>query len=67
LQSTVEGLSVAAISYYVVALFGHVAEGLHAKGVPIDTPVATAVFVPIAVLTIWWTVRRIRRKHIGRE
>ncbi|HEY6834570.1 MAG TPA: DUF3422 domain-containing protein [Pseudolabrys sp.] len=67
LQSTVEGLSVAAISYYVVALFGHVVEGLHDKGVPVEPTLATAVFVPIAVLTVWWTVRRIRRKHIGRE
>jgi uncharacterized membrane-anchored protein len=67
LQTTVEGLSVAAISYYVVSLFGHVAEGLHEKGLPIETPVATALFVPIAVLAVWWTVRRIRRKHIGGE
>jgi uncharacterized membrane-anchored protein len=67
LQTTVEGLSVAAISYYVVSLFGHVAEGLHEKGLPIDTPVATALFVPIAVLAIWWMVRRIRQRHIAGE
>jgi uncharacterized membrane-anchored protein len=51
----------------VVALFGHVVEGLHDKGVPVEPTLATAVFVPTAVLTVWWTVRRIRRKHIGRE
>jgi uncharacterized membrane-anchored protein len=67
LQTTVEGLSVAAISYYVVSLFGHVAEGLHEQGLPIDTTVATALFVPVAVLAIWWTVRRIRQKHIAGE
>ena len=33
LQTTVEGLSVAAISYYVVGLFGHVLDGLQDAGI----------------------------------
>ena len=65
LQTTVEGLSVAAVSYYVVGLFGYLAKGLHDEGVPIDISLATALFVPVAVLAIWWVVRRIRRKHIS--
>jgi len=65
LQTTVEGLSVGAVSYYVVGLFGYVMKGLHDQGVPVDVTLATALFVPIALLTIWWTVRRIRRKHIA--
>lgn len=65
LQTTVEGLSVAAVSYYVVGLFGYLMKGLHDKGVPVDTTLASALFVPVAVLAIWWMVRRIRRKHIA--
>jgi uncharacterized membrane-anchored protein len=65
LQTTVEGLSVAAVSYYVVGLFGYLVKGLHDEGVPIDISLATALFVPVAVLAIWWVVRRIRRRHIG--
>jgi uncharacterized membrane-anchored protein len=65
LQATVEGLSVAAISYYVVGLFGYLVKGLHDSGVPIDPALATAAFVPIAVLAMWWTVRRIRQRNIG--
>jgi len=65
LQTTVEGLSVAAISYYVVGLFGHLLEGVVAEGVHVDQRIATALFVPVAVLAIWWTVRRIRRRHIA--
>jgi uncharacterized membrane-anchored protein len=65
LQTTVEGLSVAAVSYYVVGLFGYLMKGLHDEGVPVDISLATALFVPVAVLAIWWTVRRIRRKHIA--
>jgi uncharacterized membrane-anchored protein len=65
LQTTVEGLSVAAVSYYVVGLFHYLMEGLHQKGVPVDVTLATALFVPVAVLAIWFTVRGIRKRHIG--
>ena len=65
LQTTVEGLSVAAISYYVVGLFGYLAKGVHDRGVPIDTTLASALFVPVAVLAIWLLLRRIRRKHMS--
>jgi uncharacterized membrane-anchored protein len=65
LQTTVEGLSVAAVSYYVVGLFGYLVKGLHDEGVPVNISLATALFVPVAVLAIWLVVRRIRRKHIA--
>jgi uncharacterized membrane-anchored protein len=42
-------------------------KGLQDEGAPINVTLATALFVPIAVLGIWWVVRRIRRKHIGTE
>lgn len=68
LQTTVEGLSVAAVSYYIVGLFGYLMKGLHDEGVPVDTSLATALFVPVAVVSIWWVVRRVRRRHIaGKE
>lgn len=68
LQATVEGLSVAAISYYVVGLFGYLVKGAHDAGlVHVEPSYATAAFVPLAVLTIWWIVRRIRKRHIAGE
>ena len=67
LQTTVEGLSVAAVSYYVVGLFHYLIEGAHQKGVPVDTTLATALFVPVAVFGIWLMVRVIRKRHIGGE
>lgn len=64
LQQTVEGLSVAAIGYYVVSLFGYLAKGAKDAGyLPIDVGVATALFVPVALLGVWMAVRRIRRGH----
>ena len=65
LQATVEGLSVAAISYYVVGLFGYLVKGVHDSGlVRVDPALVTGAFVPIAVLLVWWIVRRIRKRHI---
>ena len=68
LQTTVEGLSVAAITYYVVSLFSYIAKAVHDSGwLHVEPSVATAAFVPIAALSIWWTVRSIRRRHISGE
>jgi uncharacterized membrane-anchored protein len=66
LQATVEGLSVAAISYYVIGLLGYVVKATHEAGLPVDPSYATAALVPVTVLTIWWVVRRIRRRNIAR-
>ncbi len=63
LQQTVEGLSVAAVSYYVVGLVGYLAKGVSPLGHAIAPELVTAVSVPIAVLSVWWGVRRIRRSH----
>jgi uncharacterized membrane-anchored protein len=66
LQTTVEGLSVAAISYYVVALFSYLVKAAHDAGVlRIEPSYAIAAFVPLAMIGIWWMVQRIRRRHIS--
>jgi uncharacterized membrane-anchored protein len=68
LQATVEGLSVAAISYYVIGLLGYVVKAARDAGLePVDPAYVTAALVPVTVLAIWWVVRRIRRRHIARE
>ena len=68
LQTTVEGLSVAAITYYVVGLFGYLVKAAHESGrMHLEPSIATALFVPVAAVAIWWTVRRIRAKHIADE
>lgn len=63
LQQTVEGLSVAAVSYYVVGLIGYLAKGSGAFGGWLSPEGATAASVPLAVLAVWWLVRRARRAH----
>ena len=63
LQQTVEGLSVAAISYYIASLAHHVFEGLHAGGWHIDPLIATAATVPVVLGVVGTIVWRIRRGH----
>jgi len=63
LQQTVEGLSVAAISYYVASLAHLVLEGAHGAGVHVDPALGTAVVVPFALVGVAWVVRCIRRSH----
>ncbi|MET3661690.1 DUF3422 family protein [Aquamicrobium ahrensii] len=64
LQQTVEGLSVAAVSYYVVGLIGYLAKGVSGWfGHAIAPEVVTAASVPVAILLVWWAVRRVRKLH----
>jgi uncharacterized membrane-anchored protein len=62
LQSTVEGLSVAAITYYIAGLVHYMAEGLQAKGWIQNPAMATAIAVPLIALVIWWVTRRLHFK-----
>lgn len=61
LQQTVEGLSVAAISYYVVGLVGYAAKAIERAGLPLDAELAQGLAIPIVVLFVFLGVRRIRR------
>lgn len=63
LQQTVEGLSVAAISYYVSSLAEHIFEGLKAYGLPINPTIATALAIPVVLLVVGALVWRIRSSH----
>ncbi len=62
LQETVEGLSIAAISYYAVGLLGYIFSGLPLKKVGIDKNSLLAASIPFVILGIWFTTRRIKRR-----
>lgn len=63
LQQTVEGLSVAAISYYVVGLIGYVAKAAHGLGLHVKPETLTGLSVPFAVVGMWLLARTIRKRH----
>ena len=58
LQQTVEGLSLAALTYYGVGLVGYVAEGLP---LGVSSTVIKAAAVPVIALLVFVTIKRIRR------
>ncbi len=61
LQETVEGLSVAAITYYSVSLIGYIAKAGKAAGLPIKPELVVGISIPVVALLIIVGVRYIRR------
>ena len=61
LKETVEGLSVAAITYYVVSLIIYLAQGAEELGSPINPYLAGMISLPFVAGIIWYGVRRVRK------
>lgn len=64
LQETVEGLSVAAITYYLVGLCGYLFRALETAGVRLDKDIATGVAIPIVAGAVWYGLRRYRKSLV---
>ena len=62
LQQTVEGLSVAAISYYLVGLCKYLAESAKSLGLLADSQLATGLAVPLCIGLVWFSLRRLKRR-----
>jgi uncharacterized membrane-anchored protein len=58
----VEGLSIAAIVYYVVGLVGYVIKGVKAGGLPLNADLAIGLAVPVAAVAAFMVVRRARHR-----
>jgi uncharacterized membrane-anchored protein len=67
MQSTVEGLSVAAITYYIVGLVSYLAKGAEPLGWPFSPESTAAAAIPLVAVGVWWSMRRLHhrvfRKH----
>ena len=66
LQQTVEGLSLAAIVYYLTGLVGYGAKALKDLGVPISPDLVSGAAVPLLALGGLLLLRRIRR-HLVKD
>ena len=62
LQSTVEGLSVAAITYYIAGLISYLAKGAQKLGWPLSPESTAALAIPLIALAIWWSLRRMHQR-----
>lgn len=60
LQETVEGLSVAVLTYYAVGLVGYAAKALKALGLHINPEILTGAAIPLVAAGVWLGMRRVR-------
>lgn len=71
LQQTVEGLSAAAIVYYVVGLAGYLAKAAKAGGLSVQPDLVVGAAVPAVAFAVIYSLRRARRtlqqRHAGPE
>ena len=62
LQTAVEGLSVAAVTYYGAGLVGYLAKGAQSAGWNVRPDLAMAVSIPLIAGAVWIGVRRLHRE-----
>lgn len=62
LQQTVEGLSIAAITYYLVGLVGYAAKAASAAGLKLNAELVMGLSIPFIALAIGYGLKRLRRK-----
>lgn len=66
LQSTVEGLSIAAISYYVISLVLYLGKAGKAAGLPVHPEMLAGAMIPLVLWAVWRTTKKIHEKlHAG--
>jgi uncharacterized membrane-anchored protein len=62
LQTTVEGLSIAAISYYVVSLLLYAGKAAKAAGLNVHPELLAGSLIPVVLWLVWSATRRIHAK-----
>ena len=67
LQSTVEGLSIAAISYYVISLLLYGGKAAKAAGAPVNPEIVVGAAIPLVLWLVWRNIRRIHAKLRGQD
>ncbi len=67
LQQTVEGLSIAAIVYYMAGLFSYILKAFKAGGLPINPDLALGILIPLVAIAVFWGVRRARHEIVNSD
>lgn len=65
LQQLVEGLSVVALSYYLIGLAGYVLKGAEHRWPGLDASLVLAALVLPVILAVWLLVRALKRRLLG--
>ncbi len=61
LQSTVEGLSIAAVTYYIVGLVGYAAKAFKAAGGHVEPDLVMGISIPIVTALMAFGLRKVRQ------
>jgi len=64
LQQTVEGLSVAAISYYLISLLKIFLEGVNQRLYSFDEYLVLTIMIPIVLAGVFFLVRRVKKHFV---
>jgi uncharacterized membrane-anchored protein len=67
LQTTVEGLSIAAISYYVISLVLYAGKAAKSAGLPVNPEMVAGAMVPVVLFGVWKATQRVHAKLVGRQ
>jgi uncharacterized membrane-anchored protein len=62
LQQAVEGISIVAITYYLMGLLGYIHEGLAYAGLPLNKKIGFAIAVPVVMLVVWRVIHSVKRR-----
>ncbi|WGG49369.1 DUF3422 family protein [Rugamonas sp. DEMB1] len=62
LQQAVEGLSVVAISYYLLGLVGYAGKAMKASNLPVNPDLLTGLMVPLVTAGVWYCLRRLHQQ-----
>ena len=62
LQETIEGVSIAAVTYYIVGLIGYAAKSFAKLGIGIQPELITGVMVMPVALIVWYGIKQIKKR-----
>ncbi len=64
MQHTVEGLSVAAISYYSIGLIKYLLDAVYNSGVELNKDLVLGISVPVVIGLVAFTTRKIHKHFL---
>lgn len=67
LQQTVEGLSVAAISYYVLGLISYGMTAIEHINPAVPAKTITGLAIPVVIAAVWIGIRRLRQRYMRED
>lgn len=67
LQQTVEGLSVAAISYYVLGLISYAMTAIQHINPVVPAKTVTGLAIPVVILAVWVGIHRLRQRYMRED